>query len=312
MGFCMHKDDRILITGSSGMVGRSLVRELKKRGYVNLHLPDHHALELREKRSVDEYFSSHKPKYVFHLAARVGGIYANSTYPADFIYDNTMMQSNVIDCAFRHGVKKILFPGSACAYPKLSPQPVDARMFLSGAPELTNLAYAVAKISGIVMCQSYAKQHGLGIVLPMVANTYGVGDNFSPEDSHVIPAVMSRIHEAMKNMMPSVTLWGTGRPMREFIYVDDLVDALLFLMDCYDSPEIVNIGTMQEVSIADLAMLISEILGFKGTIIFDHTKSDGVERKCLNSQPLFDRGWKPKITLREGLERMSTYYYNGA
>ncbi len=298
----------ILVTGSSGLVGSSLVRQLQSQNY-QLLTPTHKELDLCNQLAVMNFFEKHKPDYVFHLAAIVGGIHANNTYPAKFIYENTMMHSNVIHAAHVHQVKKILFPGSACTYPKLSPQPVKEISFLDGLIEPTNLAYAVAKINGVIMAQAYAKEHQMNVAIPMPTNAYGIGDNFDPNASHVIPGLMKRFHEAKINQLDEVTLWGSGTPLREFIYVDDLADALIFLMQQYHSTDLINVGTMQEISIASLAHEIANVVGFKGNIQLDTTKPDGAPRKCLDSSHLFSLGWQPKVTLNDGLEKMYQHHF---
>lgn len=302
---------KILITGSTGLVGRALVRQLKKT-HSQLLTPTHSELDLRNQQKVNDYFSKTKPEYVIHLAAAVGGIDANNRYPAQFIYDNTQMHCNVIHAAYLEGVKKFLFPGSACTYPKFASQPVPEAAFLDGKLEPTNLAYGAAKINGIIMCQSYAKQYQFNAILPMPTNAYGIGDNFNPHASHVIPALMKRFHEAKLAHENEVILWGSGTPLREFIYVDDLACALIFLMEHYDSYEIINVGTMQEISIADLARRIAVIVGFKGHIQLDSTKPDGAPRKCLDSSKLFALGFKPRITLEAGLRRMYDFHFSRA
>jgi GDP-L-fucose synthase len=308
----MDQNKKILITGHSGMVGSALVRLLKQRGYSQLIMPSHAELDLRDQAKVLAYFKQHQSDYVFHLAAIVGGIHANNTYPAKFIYDNTQMHCNVIEAAKQTNVSKLLFPGSACTYPKLAPQPIKESSFLDGLIEPTNLAYAAAKINGIVMCQAYAREHQLNAIVPMPTNAYGVGDNFNPEASHVIPALMRRFYEAKTQNLPEVVLWGSGKPLREFIYVDDLADGLVFLMENYNSSEIINVGTMQEVTISDLAHEIASIVGFTGKITLDTSKPDGAPRKCLDSSHLFALGWKPKIPLREGLQKMYEYHFINA
>lgn len=305
----MNKNHKIFISGTTGMVGGSLLRQLKNNDYTNIIAPTHKELDLRDQTSVTTYFATHKPDYVFHLAAIVGGIHANNTYPAKFIYDNTQMHCNVIQAAYQQGVKKLLFPGSACTYPKLAPQPIKESAFLDGLIEPTNIAYAAAKINGIVMCQAYAREHQFNAVVPMPTNAYGVGDNFNPSASHVIPALMQRFHDAKINDLPEVVLWGTGTPLREFIYVDDLADALIFLMEKYDSADLINVGTMQEITIADLAHHIAKTVGYSGKILLDTTKPDGAPRKCLDSNHLLDLGWKPKISLVEGLMKMYQHHF---
>lgn len=306
----MEKQARILITGGSGMIGSSLLRILSKSGFENIIAPAHPELELRDQKAVFGWFEENKPDYVFHLAARVGGIHANSNYPGQFLYDNTAMQLNVMEAARMHGVKKLLFPGSACTYPKFAAQPVKEADFLSGPVEPTNLAYATAKINGIVLAQSYAKEYGMRVVIPMPTNTYGIGDNFAPEASHVIPALMKRFHQAKLDGAPEVVMWGTGSPLREFIYTDDVAEALLFLMEHYDSSEIINVGTMQEITIRDLAALIAKTVGYAGRIVMDESKPDGTPRKILDSARLQALGWKPTVSLEEGLQRMYAEHFS--
>ena len=305
----MQKQDKILVTGASGMIGGALKRILQAEGYTNLLTPARKELDLTVAQAVDEYFGKHKPAYVFHLAARVGGIHANNTYPAEFIFQNTAMQTNVITSAHKHGVAKVLFPGSACTYPKMAPQPVNENEFLNGLIEPTNIAYAAAKINGIVMAQSFAKQYGLKVVVPMPTNAYGVGDNFSPEASHVIPALMKRFHEAKLNGLAEVELWGTGSPLREFIYVDDVAYAFIFLMQNYDDASIINLGTEAEITIKQLAEKIAAVVGYEGVLKMDTSKPDGAPRKCLDSSKLRALGWKPQVGLDEGLKRMYQHHF---
>jgi GDP-L-fucose synthase len=304
----MKTNTKILITGSTGMVGGALLKQLKSFA-ATLLTPTHQELDLRDQSLVMQYFAQHQPQYVFHLAAIVGGIHANNTYPAKFIYDNTQMHCNVIQAAYAHGVEKLLFPGSACTYPKMAPQPIAEKYFLDGLIEPTNVAYAAAKINGIVMCQAYAREHQMNAIVPMPTNSYGVGDNFNPEASHVIPGLMQRFHQAKVDDLTEVVLWGTGRPVREFIFVDDLADALIFLMNTYDSHEIINVGTMQEISIADLAHKIAATVGYTGKISLDIERPDGAPRKCLDSNKLFALGWKPTVNLDEGLARMYQHHF---
>lgn len=306
----MNTQDRILITGSTGMVGGALKRLLHAGGYTELLTPTHEELELRCQASVRDYFKKHQPDFIFHLAARVGGIHANRDYPAEFIYSNTQMQCNVMQAAQDVGVKKLLFPGSACTYPKLAQQPVIESALLDGAIEPTNIAYAAAKINGIVMAQSYAKQYGMKVVIPMPTNAYGVGDNFDPSASHVIPALMKRFHEAKLEGKQNIELWGSGTPLREFIYVDDFADALVFLMHRYDSYETINLGTMQEISIFELAKKIAEVVGYEGELTLDQSKPDGAPRKCLDSNKLFALGWKPKTNLADGLKMIYNHHFS--
>ncbi len=308
----MEKSSKIVITGASGMIGSALKRLLSEAGHTALLTPTHAELELRDQQAVQRYFAMHQPEYVFHLAARVGGIHANSTYPGQFIYDNTAMHTNVIEAARNANVKKLLFPGSACTYPKMAPQPVYESEFLNGPIEPTNIAYAAAKINGIIMAQAYAREYGMQVVVPMPTNTYGVGDNFDPNASHVIPALMKRFHEAKEHGTEKEVLWGTGTPLREFIYVDDVADALIFLMQHYDSPEIINVGTMQEITIAELARTIARVVGYEGTLVQDTEKPDGAPRKILDSSHLKGMGWQPKVTLEEGLKRMYTHHFGNS
>ena len=307
----MQKQDKILITGASGMIGSALVRILAANGFNNLLTPKRLELDLRKQTAVSDYFNTNKPDYVFHLAAIVGGIHANSTYPAKFIYENTIMHSNVIDAAYKAGVQKLLFPGSACTYPKFAPQPVNEQDFLNGLIEPTNLAYASAKINGIVMAQSYRKEFGFKTIVPMPTNAYGVGDNFDPNASHVIPALMKRFHEAAKQNLPEVVMWGSGTPLREFLYVDDAAAGMIFLMQNYDSGEIINLSTMQEISIFELAKKIAATVGYKGEIKLDASKPDGAPRKCLDNSKLCALGWQPKVSLDEGLQAMYKHHFKG-
>lgn len=293
------------------MIGSALKRILAERGFDNLLTPSRKELDLRVQADVESYFSKNKPDYVFHLAAIVGGIHANNTYPAKFVYENTIMHSNVIEASHKAKVKKLLFPGSACTYPKFAQQPVKEQEFLNGLIEPTNLAYAGAKINGVIMAQSYRREFGLKTIVPMPTNAYGVGDNFDPAASHVIPALMKRFHEAKLSNLPQIEIWGSGKPLREFIYVDDATDAMIFLMNNYDELDIINLGTEQEISIADLAGKIASVVGYKGKIILDTSKPDGAPRKCLDSAKLRALGWKPKVNLEEGLDRMYKHHFPG-
>lgn len=298
----MDKLDKIVITGTAGMVGSALTRILTEQGFTNLIALTRDDLDLRDQEKVAAFFSNEKPDYVFHLAAVVGGIHANATYPSKFIYDNTQMHLNVIHSAYENGVKKLLFPGSACTYPKLAEQPIVEESFLTGPLEPTNIAYAAAKINGIIAAQSYKKEHGFNCIVPMPTNAYGVGDNFNPEQSHVIPALIRRFHEAKINGDSEVVMWGSGKALREFLYVDDFAQALIFLMQTHNDSDIINLSTMAEITMRDLGTKIAETVGFKGEIKLDRTKPDGAPRKCLDSRKLQDLGWKPKVTLEEGLK----------
>ncbi|MDD9919862.1 MAG: GDP-L-fucose synthase [Alphaproteobacteria bacterium] len=305
----MEKTAKILVTGASGMVGGSLVRCLQSQGFENVLTPTHTELDLTVQADVNAYFENNRPQYVFHLAARVGGIHANSTYPGQFIYQNTAMQTNVMEACRTYNVSKLLFPGSACTYPKMAPQPIQEESFLNGPIEPTNIAYAAAKINGLVMAQSYAKEYGLKVALPMPTNTYGVGDNFDPQASHVIPALMTRLHDAKETNLPEVVLWGTGKPQREFLYVDDLADALIFLMKTETDESIINVGTMAEISIFELAQEIAKVVGYTGELKTDPEKPDGAPRKCLDNSKLKALGWIPKTTLQNGLQQMYDYHF---
>lgn len=309
MDLKMLKDAPVLVTGASGMIGRALVRRLKDAGFTKVLAPSHAELELTDQTAVEAYFAAHKPAFVYHLAAKVGGIQANNTYPGQFIFQNTQMQLNVFEAARKVGVQKILFPGSACTYPKGVAQPVAEEEFLNGRMEPTNIAYGMAKANGLVLAQSYAREYGMKVVLPMPTNTYGVGDNFDPQGGHVIPALMNRMVDAKKAGDTELLMWGTGTPLREFIYVDDVADAFIFLMDKWDSMEIVNVGSGWEISIAELAEKISGVVGFGGTLTNDTSKPDGVMRKCLDSAKLRGLGWAPKVRLEEGLKRMFEHHF---
>ena len=299
-----HK--KILITGSNGLIGNALKQKLITHHVLT---PSHSQLDLINQQAVFDYFEENKPDYVFHLAAIVGGIHANNTFPSRFIYDNTQMHCNVIEASYRTHVKKLLFPGSACSYPKLAPQPIAESSFLNGLIEQTNIAYAAAKINGIVMAQAYAREHGLSVVLPMPTNAYGIGDNFNPHQSHVIPALMKRIHEAKIGNISRIELWGSGIPLREFIYTEDVADAFIFLMQHYESPDIINVGTMEEITILELAKVIADVVGYDGNIVLNTSKPDGAPRKCLDSKKLFELGWKPSMKLKTGLHRMYQHHF---
>lgn len=301
----LDKEASIYVAGHRGLVGSALVRRLSAEGYSNLILRSRQELDLRDGSSVSEFFAAERPDYVFLAAARVGGIMANSTLPADFIYDNLLIQTNVIHSAHRFEVKKLLFLGSSCIYPRLAPQPIREDYLLSGPLEPTNDAYAIAKIAGIKMCQAYNQQHGAGFISAMPTNAYGPNDNFDPNTSHVLPALIAKFHAAKESAAPTVQLWGTGTALREFIHVDDLADACLFLMRHYEDDEIVNVGVGDDIAIRDLAMTIKDIVGFEGAIEFDHSKPDGMPRKLLDGSKLSAMGWRPLIELRQGIE--STY-----
>jgi GDP-L-fucose synthase len=297
----MEKSAKIFVAGHRGMVGSAIVRKLQAEGYSNLLLRTSKELDLRNQAAVENFFASEKPQYVFLAAAKVGGIMANNTYRADFLYENLMIESNVIHQSYVHKVKKLLFLGSSCIYPKLAPQPLKEEHLLSGYLEETNEPYAIAKIAGIKLCESYRRQYGCNFISAMPTNLYGPNDNYDLEKSHVIPALIRKFHEANVNNSASVEVWGSGKPLREFMHVDDLADACLFLMDKYSQEGFVNIGSGEEISIGDLAQLIKRIVDFKGKIIFDSSKPDGTPRKLMDVTKLSQLGWRSKIALAEGL-----------
>ena len=297
----MERDAKIYIAGHRGLVGSAIYRKLVSEGYTNFITRDSKSLDLRRQADVEAFFERENPDYVFLAAARVGGIHANNTYPAEFIRDNLMIQSNVIHSAYSTGVRKLLFLGSSCIYPKFSPQPMKEEYLLDGKLEPTNESYAVAKIAGIKMCQAYNRQYGTHFISVMPTNLYGPGDDFDLENSHVLPALIRKFHEAKVKNEPFVTVWGTGTPKREFLYIDDLADAGLFLMENYDDSEIINIGTGEDLSIGELAALIKEITSYDGEIVYDVTKPDGTPRKLLDVSKLNSLGWKAKTGLRDGI-----------
>lgn len=298
----MKKDSKIFIAGHKGLVGSAVVRNLESQGYSNLILKSRQELDLLDAKAVADFFASEKPEYVFLAAAKVGGIHANNTYPADFIFQNLQVQNNVIHNAYLNGVKKLIFLGSSCIYPRECPQPIKEEYLLTGPLEKTNEAYAVAKIAGIKMCQSYNKQYGTKFISVMPTNLYGINDNFDLESSHVLPALLRKFHDAKVSGAKEVVMWGTGSPMREFLYVDDMADACVHLMKTYEDSEIVNIGTGEDVTIKELAILIKEIVGFEGEIINDTTKPDGTPRKLLDVSRLHELGWKHKTSLQDGIK----------
>jgi GDP-L-fucose synthase len=309
----MKRDAAIFVAGERGLVGSAIVRALRARGHANLVSAPRAALDLRDQPSVERFFADHKPEYVFMAAAKVGGILANDRYPADFIRDNLLIQNNLIDASHRHGVRKFCFLGSSCVYPRLAPQPLREDSLLTGPLEPTNQWYAIAKIAGLKMCEAYSRQYGFNAISVMPTNLYGPGDNFDLESSHVLPALIRKFHEAKQARSASVTIWGTGTPRREFLHVDDLADALLFLMASYDSAAIINVGWGEDVTIAELAALVREIVGFGGTIELDRSKPDGTPRKLMDVTKMTQLGWQPKIALADGIR--STYRWfldNGA
>ena len=307
----VDKQAKIYVAGHQGMVGSAILRVLKNKGYKNIVARSHKELDLTNQLAVNEFFQNEKPDQVYLAAAKVGGIFANNTYPADFIYINIMIESNVIHAAYRYGVQKLLFLGSSCIYPKLADQPIKEESLLSGYLESSNEPYAIAKIAGIKLCESYNRQYNLDYRSVMPTNLYGIGDNYHPENSHVIPALIRRFHEAKKNEVPSVTIWGSGQPKREFLYVDDMADASIFAMELsktmYESctkpmQNFLNVGFGNDITILELAMIIKKVIAFEGEIRFDLTKPDGSPKKLMDSSRLNHLGWKPKINLELGLK----------
>ena len=298
----MNKESKIYVAGHRGMVGSAIVRRLQKEGYNNIVTRTSKELDLRNQAQVEAFFTEEKPEYVFLAAAKVGGILANNTYKAEFIYDNLMIEANVIHAAHKNNVTKLLFLGSSCIYPKMSPQPIKEEYLLSGYLEPTNQPYAIAKIAGIELCQDYHAQYGDNFISVMPTNLYGPNDNYDLKNSHVLPALLRKFHTAKINNLPQVEIWGTGSPKREFLHVDDLADACFYLMQNYNQPDLVNIGTGEDISIKDLALLIKDITGYEGELTFDTSKPDGTPRKLLDVSKLHGLGWKHKIDLRKGIE----------
>ena len=299
----MELNSKIYVAGHNGMVGSAIVRKLKDEGYTNLILKTHDNLDLTNQKDVQHFFDLYEPDYVFLAAAKVGGIVANNTYPAEFINNNLLIQTNIIHQSYTHDVKKLLFLGSSCIYPRECPQPIKEEYFMTGPLEKTNDAYAIAKIAGIKMCQSYNKQYGSNFISLMPTNLYGIGDNYDLENSHVFPAMIRKFHEAKMRNDTSLTLLGTGTPYREFLHVDDLADATLFLMNNYDDSEIINVGTGEDLTIENLALLMKRVINFKGTVIFDSSKPDGTPKKLLDVSKLYNLGWKYSIKIGNGLIR---------
>ena len=297
----MNKNSKIYVAGHNGLVGSALMRKLSNDGYTNIVYRTGRELDLREQAAVRNFFEQEKPEYVFLAAAKVGGIHANNTYTAEFIYDNLMIESNVIHHSYKNKVKKLLFLGSSCIYPKLSSQPIKEEYLLTGELEPTNEPYAIAKITGIKMCQSYNKQYGTKFISVMPTNLYGPNDNYDLQNSHVLPALIRKFHEAKVNSSPTVCVWGTGSPRREFLYVDDLADACVYLMNSYEDDDIVNIGTGEDITIAELASTIKTIVGFQGELVYDTTKPDGTPRKQLDVNKVHGLGWKHKTALKDGI-----------
>ena len=304
----MNKSSRIYVAGHRGLVGSAICRRLDAEGFTHLLTRRSDELDLTRQAEVEAFFQREKPDYVFLSAAKVGGILANNTYPADFIYKNIMIQSNIIHASYANGVRKLLFLGSSCIYPKFAPQPMKEEYLLTGELEPTNEPYAVAKIAGIKMCQAYNSQYKTNFISVMPTNLYGPGDNFDLETSHVLPALIRKFHEAKTGQSPSVTIWGTGTPKREFLYIDDLADACVFLMNNYDAAGIVNIGVGDDISINELARLVKRLMGYSGEIVYDSSKPDGTPRKLLDVSRLNSLGWKAKISLKEGIARTYEWY----
>jgi len=303
----LHKSDKIYVAGHRGLVGSAIIRNLEKNGYTNLILRTSKELDLTSQADVNQFFKTEKPDYVFLAAAKVGGIHANDTYPADFIRVNLQIQTNVIDAAYRNNTKKLLFLGSSCIYPKLAPQPMKEEHLLTGELEPTNEWYAIAKIAGIKMCQAYKKQYDFNAISLMPTNLYGPGDNFNLENSHVMPALIRKFHDAKEQSKESVEVWGTGTPRREFLHVDDMADATVFLMNNYDGEQFVNVGVGNDVSIRELAEIVKGTVGFEGELKFDSSKPDGTPRKLLDVAKLKEVGWQAKINLEEGVK--TTYQW---
>ena len=304
----MEKQDKIYIAGHRGMVGSAILRKLQKEGYSNFVLATSAELDLRNQLAVSAFFESQKPDYVFLAAAKVGGIHANNIYRAEFLYDNLMIESNVIHQAYKSGVKKLLFLGSSCIYPKMAPQPLKEEYLLTGGLEYTNEPYAIAKIAGIKLCDAYRYQYGCNFISAMPTNLYGPNDNYDLNNSHVLPALLRKIYEAKLREENEVVVWGTGTPRREFLHVDDLADACYFLMQCYNEEGLINIGVGEDISIKDLAEMIREITGYKGDLVFDTSKPDGTPRKLMDVSKLNTLGWNAKISLKPGIEKVFKEY----
>ena len=303
----MNKNARIYVAGHRGLVGSAILRRLQAEGCTNLIVRTSSELDLRNQSAVDRFFAQEQPELVVLAAAKVGGILANDTYPAEFIRDNLLIQTNVIDAAHRHGAKKLLYLGSSCIYPKHAPQPMPEACLLTGPLEPTNEWYAVAKIAGLKMCQAYRRQYGFNAISVMPTNLYGPGDNFNLQNSHVLPALIRKFHEAKEQGAREVVVWGTGTPRREFLHADDLADACLFLMDRYESEELINVGWGEDISIRELAELVRDVVGYQGALRFDTSKPDGTPRKLLDVSRLRALGWAPRISLRQGVT--STYQW---
>jgi GDP-L-fucose synthase len=308
----MNRDEPIFVAGHQGLVGSALLRRLAKAGFTNLLIRTRAELDLRQQAAVDAFFDQNRPAYVFLAAAKVGGIHANSAFPADFIRDNLQLQTNVIDASYRYGAQKLVFLGSSCIYPKHAPQPMREDTLLTGPLEPTNQWYAVAKIAGVKMCEAYFLQHGFRTVSAMPTNLYGPGDNFNLENSHVMPALIRKFHEAKVGGATEVIVWGTGTPRREFLHVDDFADAALFLMQHFDKPGLINVGVGEDLPIAELARLVAGVVGFAGRIVFDTSRPDGPPRKLLDVSQLRDLGWQARIPLEDGIRATYEWYLSNA
>lgn len=306
----MEKNSKIYIAGHRGMVGSAIVRRLEENGYTNIIYRTSAELDLRNQAAVEKFFEEEKPEYVFLAAAKVGGIHANNSYPAEFIYDNLMIETNIINSSYKNKVKKLLFLGSSCIYPKFAQQPIKEEYLLTGSLEETNEAYAIAKITGIELCKFYRRQYGCDFISAMPTNLYGINDNFNLETSHVMPALIRKFHEAKINNSKEVVMWGTGKPRREFMYVDDLADSLIHLMLNYSDEIHVNLGTGEDIEIGELANLIKEIVGYEGEIVNDLTKPDGTPRKLLDVARLNSTGFNHKIELEDGIQRVYEWFLN--
>lgn len=304
----MEKNSKIFVAGHNGLVGSSIIRKLKEEGYTNLILRSKTELDLRDQRAVKNFFSTERPEYVFLCAAKVGGINWNWTNPGEFIYDNLQIQTNVIDAAYRNNAKKLLFLGSACIYPKITPQPIKEEYLLTAPLEPTNEGYALAKITGLRMCEYYRRQYGFNAISCMPANLYGINDNFIPEHGHVIPGIITKMHNAIKNGEDSIECWGDGTPTREFLYVDDLADACFWLMQNYDEKEFVNVGSDEELTIKDLVNKLTKEFGFKGKVIWNKDKPNGTPRRKMDNSKLKALGWNAKVNFDEGLKRTIDWY----
>lgn len=306
----MEKHSKIYVAGHTGMVGSAITRDLIKKGYTNIIVRTHAQLDLTNQASVEDFFETEKPDYVFLAAAKVGGIIANKTYAADYIMENLLIECNVIKSSFKYKVKKLMVLGSSCIYPKICPQPIKEEYLLTAPLESSNEAYALAKIAGIKMCQHFNTQYGTKFITVMPSSIYGINDNFDISHSHVIPALLVKMHTAKVERKPYVTLWGTGTPLREFLYVDDLANACTYLMEIYEDNEHINVGSGKEISIKDLAKLVKTIVGYEGGLIFDASKPDGTPRKVLDTTKLDHMGWKPEVSMEEGLKIAYNFYLN--